>query len=471
MSGTLWIDMTDLSRWSGHMTGVQRTVYEIASRYHGSKESVAYFVYDDIVKDFYIIDFEAVIKSITEVKQKTITPPSLAKRTIGKLTRSTKSLYQELPDETKEKIPESLRELSKLSIKGAERVARTILHQVRVSKAKQAAKQFRRSAVSPDQQSRLFKKGDTVLVLGASWDSKTKIFDIVRLKNEIGFRYVQLIHDVIPSFHPHLFGDGFAADFNTRIFESIANADRLLCNSETTSHELKRLCNIMRITPPAVSLIRLGDDYTQSERPTRPNCDLKKNEPFILCVGTYEIRKNHTLLYYAVKEALVRKIEIPKIIIIGKPGWLVGDLSYILANDPDVKGHIQYLGGVSDEEKTWLFMNCSFTIFPAMFEGWGLPVGESLYYKKPCLSSSVSSMPEIGGTLVDYFSPFNSGECLDKIVYYSDPQILKQKRLKIEKSYQQHTWDETFRQTHKAISALKKHESAGLARVTPLSNN
>lgn len=454
-SRKLWIDMTDLSKWRGNMTGVQRTVYEIATRYHDSTDEVAYFIYDDTTKDFYQIDFDTILTTInTPPNASGHKKPTVAKKVAHKILRVPTDYYRNLPDEAKDKIPESVLELSKLSAKGAEKIARTILHQVRISRARRESKRLRDAAVGHDRQSRLFSGDDIVLVLGASWDSKTKIFDIARLRHEIGFKYVQLIHDVIPSFNPHLFGDGFAADFDTRIFESIASADHLLCNSKTTQNELLKLCEIMRISPPPTSLIRLGDDYTQSTHPVRPKCELKDGEDFILCVGTYEIRKNHMLLYYAVKEAERRGITIPKILIIGRPGWLVGDLRYILGNDPEVKGKIQYLGGVSDEEKTWLFQNCSFTVFPAMFEGWGLPVGESLYYKKPCLSSNVSSMPEIGGDLVDYFSPFDSGNCLEKIIEYSDPLVREKKQKRIENEYVFHSWDETFSQTKQAISTL-----------------
>jgi hypothetical protein len=46
-----------------------------------------------------------------------------------------------------------------------------------------------------------------------------------------------------------------------------------------------------------------------------------------------------------------------------------------------------------------------FTVFPSYYEGWGLPIGESLWFKKFVVCSSSSSMPEVGGTMVDYVDP------------------------------------------------------------------
>lgn len=444
--------MTDLSRWKGNMTGVQRVIYEIAQRYHKSDSPIGYFVYDDRTRHCYEVSFETIDAIINAPVVTEQVAPSRAKLLTKQTFGLIKSRYDNLSDDAKDRIPPVLIVGGKVFIKGAEKAARTTLHYVREARARRMSKVVKDS-IQPGHDAP-FQKGDTLFVIGASWDSKTKIFDLARLKYRQKLHYVQVIHDVIPAFEPYLFGDGFAADFDTRIFESIANADLLLCVSKATQNELLDFCRVARIEPPLTQVIRLGDDYAQSAYPARPKVDLAPGESFILCVGTYEVRKNHQLLYYAAKEALYRGTEIPKIIIIGRPGWLVQDLTYTLRNDPAVRGKIQYLGGVSDDEKTWLFQNCSFTIFPSVFEGWGLPVGESLYYGKPCLSSNISSMPEIGGDIVDYFSPFNSGECLDKIIAYADPATLEQRTRRIADEYKTHRWEQTYHQVRKAIDAI-----------------
>lgn len=449
----LWIDMTDLSKWKGHMTGVQRVIYEIAVRYHSSAEEVGYFIYDEKDRACYEIPFSTIDEIIsTPVTQNESKKPSHAKRMVSGTVDLMRDRYDRLSDDTKKKIPASVIIGGKVLVKGTEKLARTTLHYIREARARQLNRAIRSSM--DDSREIVLAEGDILFVIGASWDSKTKIFDLAKLKSLYKLKYVQVIHDVIPAFSPHLFGDGFARDFDRFMFESIANADLLLCVSEATKRQLLKLCEVTRIPVPSVEVIRLGDDYSQSSHPVRPKMDVATGEKFILCVGTYEVRKNHTLLYYAVREAAYKNIDIPKIIIVGRPGWLVQDLTYMLDNDPVVAGRIQYLGGVSDEEKTWLFQHCSFTIFPSVFEGWGLPVGESLYYGKPCLSSNISSMPEIGGDLVDYFSPFNSGECLARIVEYANDTTLHAKAGRIKSEYSIHLWDDTYRQVSQYLKAL-----------------
>ena len=50
-----------------------------------------------------------------------------------------------------------------------------------------------------------------------------------------------------------------------------------------------------------------------------------------------------------------------------------------------------------------------FTLFPSLFEGWGLPLGESLALGKPCLAASGTALPEAGGDLCRYFDPEDVG--------------------------------------------------------------
>jgi hypothetical protein len=61
------------------------------------------------------------------------------------------------------------------------------------------------------------------------------------------------------------------------------------------------------------------------------------------------------------------------------------------------------LSGIKDVELQALYRDCLFTIYPSLYEGWGLPVTESLCYGKVPLIADNSSLPEAGGSLALYF--------------------------------------------------------------------
>jgi glycosyltransferase involved in cell wall biosynthesis len=86
-----------------------------------------------------------------------------------------------------------------------------------------------------------------------------------------------------------------------------------------------------------------------------------------------------------------------------------------------------------------------------MYEGWGLPVAESLGYGKLCVTSHASSIPEIAGDLNDYFSPYDTEECMKKIQLYTDGDRLARKERRIRSEYRQTSWKQTYKQVSDLI--------------------
>ena len=142
----------------------------------------------------------------------------------------------------------------------------------------------------------------------------------------------------------------------------------------------------------------------------------------------------------------------PTLVIVGSKGWLTEDIRSLILRDPDLKSFIQWKTDVKETELNWLYENCKFSIYPSTYEGWGLPVAESLSRGKLCLTSSLASMPEIAGNIADYFNPYNSQECMDKVEeYFFNEQTLKEKEKEIEEKYKITTWRESAIQCLDAI--------------------
>jgi glycosyltransferase involved in cell wall biosynthesis len=94
----------------------------------------------------------------------------------------------------------------------------------------------------------------------------------------------------------------------------------------------------------------------------------------------------------------------------GRVGWLVADLMQQLDNTGWLDGRIVLVEDPTDAELATLYRGCLFTLFPSLYEGWGLPVTESLAFGKPCIASNVTAVPEAGGSLARYFDPENVAE-------------------------------------------------------------
>ncbi len=138
---------------------------------------------------------------------------------------------------------------------------------------------------------------------------------------------------------------------------------------------------------------------------------------YALIVSTIEARKNHALLFRVWHRMLDRlpPERVPTLVFAGRVGWLVADLMQQIANTDYLGGKLMIIEGPSDGELAALYDGCLFTMLPSFFEGWGLPVTESLGFGKPCLIANRTSLPEAGGDLVRSFDPDNLNDAYEVI--------------------------------------------------------
>jgi glycosyltransferase involved in cell wall biosynthesis len=114
-------------------------------------------------------------------------------------------------------------------------------------------------------------------------------------------------------------------------------------------------------------------------------------------------------------EELPRDV-VPTLVFAGRVGWLVGDLMRQIANTDHLDGKLVVVENSNDAELAALYQGCLFTVFPSLYEGWGLPVTESLAFGKPCLIADRTSLPEAGGDLVRRFDPDNLNDAFSAIL-------------------------------------------------------
>lgn len=294
----------------------------------------------------------------------------------------------------------------------------------------------------------IIKKDDVLIILAGLWDNDKYIDAVTTVNTNI----VHVVYDMIPIVQPAYVVDFVKAAFYSYMTKVMVNVNLAMSISKSTQDDLVAVLKKERIELPHLDTFRLGDDPFGDEIiGHKPNRKIPKE--FFLSVGTIEARKNHTIFYYAYKSAKSQSIDLPKLVIAGKRGWLSEDIQKLIENDPDINSQIIIIDKIDDSALVWLYNNTMLSIFPSFYEGWGLPVAESLMCGKVTLASNTSSIPEVGTTSVDYFSPFSTDQLLNLMVKYSSESA----RLKREKeiSYMQTTWAQTGQEFFsKTISAL-----------------
>jgi len=294
--------------------------------------------------------------------------------------------------------------------------------------------------------------GDLVVSAGSNWDYPDHHARLLKLRDE-DVKLGILFYDIIPILLPHSFGPGFPPIYQKWLNESLKNCDIAFSISINTKNDIIKYCNDSGIAAPSIYPIRLGDEISTSTTPPSIEIAKKVQEPFILSVGTLEYRKNHVLLLNAYRY-MIQELNFipPKLYLVGKPGWLGHDVDFQVANDNVLRDRVEVLQGLPDEDLQLLYEKALFTVFPSHYEGWGLPIAESLNYGKVCIASRKSSMTEIAPDLVRYAHPLLLTEWADQIMFLAkNPEVLKTESQKIISTYKRRTWKEAADQLLNAI--------------------
>lgn len=134
----------------------------------------------------------------------------------------------------------------------------------------------------------------------------------------------------------------------------------------------------------------------------RPDGDVYRSErPFFLHVGNHRPHKN---LKRALIGFSVSKLEVDfDFLCTGKPSPQL----LALRNDLGLERNVRFLGEVSDVELASLYRGACALVFISLYEGFGLPIVESMACGTPVLTSDVASMPEVAGGAAVLVNPLD----------------------------------------------------------------
>ncbi len=300
------------------------------------------------------------------------------------------------------------------------------------------------------------KAGGIIVSLGASWGSD--YVGVSELAKMHGCEVVSFVHDILSLSMPANAVHGAKHKITKFVvwLKFIAeNSSLLLCNSAFTENDLRRYLGEHGISA-RTAVVRFPHEFRVSSDPSvtiRSEVKALAEEKYSLCVGRIEARKNVIGLLKAwthVRDVPGAKVKL--LIIAGKPGAMAGEVFEFLQRTENASGTVQVIDSPNDLELEMLYRNCQFTVFPSHFEGWGLPIGESLWFGKPVICADGSSMPEVGGEFASYFThedPNSLTEVLKKM-------IVLPRELPENIRYHLTTWDDTAFSVCERIAQLEK---------------
>jgi glycosyltransferase involved in cell wall biosynthesis len=249
---------------------------------------------------------------------------------------------------------------------------------------------------------------DCLLPSFESMRESVAIFPNVKAGRRMFWREAIVVHDLSTILMPHYHHQDTILHHANRVRGDVESSDSVICVSRATADDVMAY---FKVPENKIVVAPLGVSW-----PLRTRLEAAKLlegvelPPFVLVLGTIEPRKNIGLVLEFIKRQ-PSVLNDYHFVFVGRDGWL--DERVKLERRLTELGvgaeRIVFAGYVSEAMKLALLCAAAFTIYPSMFEGFGLPVLESISVGCPVLCSMSSSLPEVVDEHCVLFDPTDGG--------------------------------------------------------------
>jgi len=240
--------------------------------------------------------------------------------------------------------------------------------------------------------------GENEIFIAPDQFTDRRVESLLGLVRKIRPPCVAIFHDAA-GLRLSIFRRGPAQSFR-RYLEALALFDLIICISEESRTDLLDFWRQNNITPRGEVVVEGWPvEFEESERgPVR-----HKRSPSVLCVSSFTPRKNHLRLL----EAALRLWDGGRKFDLHLAGSSSGNWGIKVAFEVrrlQLLGRpLRWLRHVDDRALHQAYRDCSFTVYPSLMEGFGLPILESLWHGKPCVCGGNGALGEAargGGCLI-----------------------------------------------------------------------
>jgi glycosyltransferase involved in cell wall biosynthesis len=215
--------------------------------------------------------------------------------------------------------------------------------------------------------------------------------------------FVLTVYDMIHELFPQYFlGEKQNTVENKNLL--MERATKIIAVSENTKRDIIRLC-------PKIDSNKIVVIYHGCSIKVHSNIKVDLPSKYILFVGVRENYKGFLFMINAIKDMLLANSQL-FLVCAGGGGFSKGENDFIV-NLGLKKKIIQR--NFKEEELGVYYKNAICFVFPSMYEGFGIPVLESMASGCPIVLTNNSSLPEVAGDAGIYFEYNNSEDLKNKI--------------------------------------------------------
>ena len=228
----------------------------------------------------------------------------------------------------------------------------------------------------------------------------------------LDLKTVVTIHDLLYLRFPQLYPILDRNIYFHKAKKSCAFANKIIATSHATKKDIIEKLGVEEEKIEVVYQSCADNFFKTNSEKEKIAVQKKYNLPseFILFVGRIEERKNIQKIIEAIGTMDANK-RLP-LVIVGRGTSLVNSLEK-LAKTRNVQ--IQIEQEVSNEDLPMIYQSCELFIYPAFYEGFGIPVLEAIVSKKPVITSKDTSMAELIADENCLVNPYDVSEIASKI--------------------------------------------------------
>jgi len=282
--------------------------------------------------------------------------------------------------------------------------------------------------------------------IDSAWNAPYKREELYPILKNNGFYIANFIHDLIPILLPQYVQKVVIDNYKPFIEAVYKYSDTVLFNSTSSKNDFLDYKAVLKIKRDiSTKVVGLGSDFkTQQTNPSTlsPTLNAILNKKYILFVGTIEPRKNHEDVFDAFN-ILSKKYPDLNLVFIGIKGWKNDTFMQKIASHPLKEKRLFWLNNIDDDTLYHFYKNAFVVTYLSKYEGYGLPIVESLQHGNITITSNNSSMPEVGLDFADYIDNFSINQLVQMVsLYIEDQEHYNQKKQHIKQNFKTLSWDE-----------------------------
>lgn len=240
---------------------------------------------------------------------------------------------------------------------------------------------------------------------------------------------------------------------------SLTRAAHIVAVSEFSKNEIVR---IYHSDPQSISVVPNGVDPPPPSTPIEINSTLKKfsiTSPYFLTVGTLKPNKNLPRLL----EAFSLFSHTPHnskflLVIAGKKGWLFDDI-FKTVTRLGLTSKVIFTDFITESEKWHLYYGAAASVIYSTYEGFGIPVIESLACGTPVVASSIPALQEVLLDCALFADPQVASSLASALTQIQSPNLHRSLSRKGKILAQKYSWENSARLLLKTFSLLTNPHS------------